>query len=62
MAAVTVVVMVEVMVMRWHVVSGFAPSNPPSPLPVFTGRLSSVTGILGWIIRITLLLLKNTRS
>lgn len=30
--------------------------------PVFTDRLSSVTGILGWIIRITLLLLKNTRS
>lgn len=25
-------------------------------------RFSSVTGILGWIIRITLLLLKNTRS
>lgn len=31
-------------------------------LPVFSERLSSVTGILGWIIRITLLLLKNTRS
>lgn len=29
MAAVTVVVMVEVMVMRWHVVSGFAPKQPP---------------------------------
>lgn len=38
-----------------HMLSGLA-------LPVFAERLSSVTGILGWIIRITLLLLKNTRS
>lgn len=31
-------------------------------LPPCVNWLSSVTGILGWIIRITLLLLKNTRS
>lgn len=37
------------------------PSLPLPPLPCVY-RLSSVTGILGWIIRITLLLLKNTRS
>lgn len=59
MAAVTVVVMVEVMMMRWQQRCSRCFWLCP---PVFTGRLSSVTGILGWIIRITLLLLKNTRS
>lgn len=58
-AAVTVVVVMVVvavvmvmMVACWQRGYWFACSD----------RLSSVTGILGWIIRITLLLLKNTRS
>lgn len=66
-AVVVTVQMTMTMMMHWLSGSGLwlwpRPLPCPCPLlPVFTDRLSSVTGILGWIIRITLLLLKNTRS
>ncbi|XP_071073325.1 uncharacterized protein [Dasypus novemcinctus] len=41
---------------------GKSSGNSSSDSSSLVLRLSSVTGILGWIIRITLLLLKNTRS